>query len=73
MDSSKYFIPHMRVGNKTKVKHEDGKGGIKDTEGKLLNPDDRGYVVIENELNGELRYIPKEKITEIIQSMLEID
>lgn len=65
MNFNDRFIPALRVGTRTKIKYSDGQGGVQVTEGKLLDDDDKGYVVVEED-DGQQRYIPKKNIVDIL-------
>ena len=64
MSSRDPFGQYMRVGVHVKVRHHDSGGGTQTTEGKLLDDDDKGYVVVETD-SGEQKYIPKSNVLDI--------
>lgn len=58
---------NFSVGDKHRVKSRDGSGGTREYEGTLIDPNDQGFVVIEDD-KGDLIYIPLGGVVEIRQS-----
>jgi len=58
------FSMNMRIGKPVIVVHDDGSGGTATSSGKLLSPDDAGYIAIELE-SGKVIHIPKSRVVSV--------
>lgn len=58
---------YFSIGSPVEVDHEAGSGKTKTSTGTLINPDDNGSVVLEND-DGKVVHIPKDRVIEIRQS-----